>query len=157
MDRGRFKFRPLQAKSGCTGVEYAFDKFMNPTSCHGFAGADDWNDQGCVSMMCRGFQWPYEMALIASLTGVGCTSFNSDAESQWRQATVVGVLSRTQLGTHVDARCVDSATSTPSDEVVLVKYRVGRAPYPQAVVLSNGRALPPGDTVAVHPSRCAMK
>ena len=108
-------------------------------------------------MMRRGFPWPYEVALIASLTGVGCTTFNSDAESQWRQATVVDVLSRTQLGKHVDARCVDSATAAPSDEVVLVKYRVGRAPYLQAFVLPNGRTVHPGDTVAVHPSRCAMK
>ena len=43
---GYFKLRPLLAKPGCTGAEYAFDDFMNATAGHGFAGAYDWNDQG---------------------------------------------------------------------------------------------------------------
>lgn len=110
-------------------------------------------------MMRRGFQWPHKVALIASLTGVGCSGFDSDAESQWRQATVVGVLPRAQLSPYTDARCVDvdSATAVPSPEVVLVRYRVGRAPYLQAFVLPNGRAFHSGDTVAVHPSQRAIK
>lgn len=102
-------------------------------------------------------QWQYQAALVASLAAVGCSTFNNDAQSQWLQATVVGVQLRAQLQTGVDASCVDAAGAGPGDEVVLVKYRVGRAPCLQAFAVTSGRALHTGDSVAVHPNKCAMK
>ncbi len=101
--------------------------------------------------------WQYEAALVASLAAVSCSTLNDDAESQWRRATVVGVQLRAPLQAGVDAHCVDAVGAGPGDEVVLVKYRVGRAPYLQAFVVTSGRALHAGDSVAVHPSKCTLK
>ena len=80
-----------------------------------------------------------------------------DAASYGTKATVISVLPRAQLSTSVDARCVGAASVAPSDEVAVVKYRVGRAPYLQAFAIPGGRSLHKGDTVVVHPSQCLMK
>lgn len=101
--------------------------------------------------------WQYQAVFAASLTGVGCSAFNVDEESQWRRATVVAVQSRAQLGISADTRCVGVPPAGSNDEVVLVKYRVGRGHYLQAFPAASDRPRHIGDTVAVNPKQCAMK
>ena len=91
------------------------------------------------------------------MTTAGCSVFNDNAESQWRQVTVINVQPRAELSTGVDVRGVGPAAVPPGDEVAMVKYRVGRAPYLQAFAIPSGRSLHKGDTVVVHPSQCMMK
>ena len=102
-------------------------------------------------------QWRHVAVLVASATAAGCSVFIDDIQSPWRTLTVISVQPRAQLSTSVDARCVGAASVAPSDEVVVVKYRVGRAPYLQAFAIPGGRSLHKGDTVVVHPSQCLIR
>ena len=105
-----------------------------------------------------GGQWPSLVALVTSLTGAGCSSFGGGIPSQWwHQSIVVGVQSLARLSSGVDAHCVDALPDGSDDKVVLVKYRVGRAPYLQAFPIPAGRLLNPGETVVAHPSQCTIR
>ena len=101
--------------------------------------------------------WRHIAMLVASGIAASCSVFHDDAESQWRTLTVINVQPRAELSTYGDARCVGPASVAPSDEVAVVKYRVGRAPHHQAFPIPAGRSLHMGDTVVVHPSQCLLK
>ena len=102
-------------------------------------------------------QWRHVAVLVVSATTAGCSVFSDDAQSEWRTSTLISVQPRVQLSTYVDARCVGAASVAPSEDVAVVKYRVGRAPYLQAFAIPSGRSLHKGDTVVVHPSQCLIK
>lgn len=102
-------------------------------------------------------QWRRIAVLVASVTAASCSGFGDDTQSQWRTLTVINVQPRAALGAYVDTRCVDATSVAPSDEVAVVKYRVGRAPYLQAFAIPNGRSLHRGDTVVVHPGQCLLR
>ena len=101
--------------------------------------------------------WRHVGALVASMTIAGCSVLTGDTPSQWRTLSVISVQPRAELGSYVDTRCVGPASVAPRDEVAVVKYRVGRAPYLQAFAIPNGRSLHKGDTVVVHPGQCLLK
>lgn len=104
-----------------------------------------------------GTHWCRVAVLVTSVAAAGCSVFSDDTQSQWRTLTVMKVQPRAELSTYVDARCVGPASVAPSDEVVVVRYRVGRAPYLQAFPIPSGRSLQKGDTVVVHPGQCLLK
>lgn len=104
-----------------------------------------------------GNQWDQVALLTASVTAASSSVFGGDAESQWRQVTVISVQRRAEVSTGVDMGFVGPDTVAPNDEVAVVKYRVGRAPHRKAFAILGGRCLHKGDTVVVQPSQCTMK
>ncbi len=104
-----------------------------------------------------GTHWCHVAVLVTSVTAASCSVFTDKAQSQWRTLTVINVQPRAEVSADVDARCVGPASVAPSDEVVVVKYRVGRAPYLQALPVPSGRVLHEGDTVVVHPGGCRLE
>ena len=104
-----------------------------------------------------GNHWRQIAVLAVSVTAAGCSVLADDAESQWRQVTVINVQPRAALSKDVDVRCISPNVVAPNDEVAVVKYRVGRAPYLQAFAIPGGRSLHKGDTVVVHPRQCVMR
>lgn len=102
-------------------------------------------------------QWRRIAVLVASTIAAGCSVFGDDTQSQWRTLTVINVQPRAELSTSVDVHCVGPASVASSDEVVVVKYRVGRARYMQAFAIPSGRSLHKGDTVVVHPGQCLLE
>lgn len=104
-----------------------------------------------------GNQWGQVAILTASVTAASCSVFGGDAESQWRQATVISVQPRAELSKGVDVSCVGPDAVAPNDEVAVVKYRVGRAPHQKAFAIIGVRSLHTGDTVVVNPGQCTMR
>lgn len=104
-----------------------------------------------------GHHWRHSAVLVVSVTAASGSVFGDDAESQWRQVTVINVQPRAALSTGLDLRCVSPNVVAANDEEAVVKYRVGRAPYWQAFAIPGGRSLHKGDTVVVHPSQCMMR
>lgn len=104
-----------------------------------------------------GTHWCLTAVLVTSVTAAGCSVFNDGTQAQWRTLTVIQVQPRAEVSDYVDVRCLGPASVAPSDDVVVVKYRVGRAPYLQAFPIPSGRSPHKGDTVVVHPVKCLLK
>ena len=102
-------------------------------------------------------RWSHVVVLVAMAAATGCSIFSDDVESQWRTLTVLHLQPRAELGSHVDARCLESANAALSDMVVVVGYRISRVRRFQAFPLPRGRSLHEGDTVVVSPGQCLLK
>lgn len=96
-------------------------------------------------------------AVAAQATG--CSTLNSQS-SEWWQASVVDVVSQSDVPSSVDRHC--SATSSESGDrrartVALVRYRIGRNPYSAAYAVAGDGLIHSGDRVLVQPSSCLIR
>jgi len=75
-------------------------------------------------------------------------------------ATVVSVERASELPPGVDRTCVeDHPNNALPDErpVIIVMYRVGKAPVTKAYVEAKGDRWLAGDSAVVHPTTCRIK
>lgn len=90
----------------------------------------------------------------------GCATDTLEHPSYWWNATVVSVERASELAPGIDRTCVAERTGgAPSDErpVIVVLYRVGKAPVTKAYVEAKGDQWRGGDRALVHPNTCRIK
>ncbi len=101
------------------------------------------------------------MALVAVVVSPGCSSIDEGRPTWWHDAVVVRTMSRSDLPAGIDAACArapaDSASRNEADRFALVRFRVGRAPYPMLFPLAAEDGVQAGDHVHVEPATCELK
>lgn len=81
-----------------------------------------------------------------------------DTQPHWREAIVQQVAGvNSEVAGSADGRCLAGHRPGSDEPVVIVKFRVGRAPYLLAVPVEAQTAVHVGDTVLVNPQLCRIK
>jgi hypothetical protein len=97
------------------------------------------------------------LASISSCT-IGCAMNLFDGSTVW-WASVTSAVQQAEVPPHVDRRCVrvPEGTGGANDgTVAIVRYRVGRARFTQALTLAERQKLHVGDRVTVHSPLCKI-
>ena len=97
------------------------------------------------------------LGLLLAVSGAGCAMVDDTHEDHWRTLVVTNIVGRAELPANVDAHCVNPSTASESDSIVVVQYRIGRAPHRHAFVLRAEDQVNVGDRVAVNPRLCALR
>jgi len=100
------------------------------------------------------------LSLVCAGWLAACAADSLEHPSYWWRATVVSVERASELPPGVDRTCVeDHPNNALPDErpVIIVVYRVGKAPVTKAYVEAKGDRWLAGDSAVVHPTTCRIK
>ena len=100
------------------------------------------------------------LSLVSAGWLAACAADTLEHPSYWWNATVVSVERASELPPGVDRTCVEAPpkNALPDERpVIIVVYRVGKAPVTKAYVEAKGDRWQAGDSAVVHPNTCRIK
>jgi len=81
--------------------------------------------------------------------------------SQWREGVAILIVRRDAIPDGTSMQCISSTANsdaTPRDALfVIVRMRIGRAPFDEAFGLPQGAVVRTGDVVRVQPRSCLLR
>ena len=95
------------------------------------------------------------LALAALLATNGCSVLADAPEDDWRQVKAFAVVDRSELSWDVNRTCIGDGA--PTDSVVVVRIRVGRALHSKAFLAGSGDPVHVGDSLSVNPTLCLLR
>lgn len=100
------------------------------------------------------------LSLASAVLLAACAADTLEHPSYWWSATVVSVERASELPPGVDRTCVEAQPNNAAPDerpVIIVLYRVGKAPVTKAYVEAKGDQWLAGDSAVVHPNTCRIK